>query len=363
VLPTIPIRSTVLAAAALVLAVVVVAYLLRRAGHRRSASMATTVATVLGLGWSAQGMYDTATTKYEQAPEVAAVLFVVFEVWIVSRMLRAHQFRADRRRRGKFVRAVWIGACLMALVVALGEGWAQAPGRLAIPLLVALAWYDDLTAGDDPAERPPTSLRLTPRRVGLALGILEPGERDIRTVDRDRLRDRMTKLGFRQRYGWLWIAQLTGRRRRLAWLASQATTEDLREVTDRLSRSIAVYRSLDEWDLIGDEPAVVAGFARPIGPMLAAIPPQPAPEVHPVPEPQPEPEIVQPERPAPPAPDRETEREMAREIYRKSVRAGKPFSQRALAVAVDKSQPWARDRIAEVLAESNGHAPEPTPVP
>jgi hypothetical protein len=218
------------------LALIALALTLRRLRRYEAATVVTTLSTLLGLAWSAQGMWDTAVHHYRQDVLVASVLFVVFESMMLARMLKARQFRADLRRRAKHVRAVWLIACVMALVVALGEGWAQAPARLAIPLLVAYGWWTDLTADDDPDEKLKTSLRWTPRRFALAIGMLEPEARDARTLDRDRLRDRLTRLAFRHHHGATWLNDLLRRSSRLSRLKTLADDGDLHEVRTRLAR-------------------------------------------------------------------------------------------------------------------------------
>lgn len=212
------------------------AFLLRKAARRDLAGLVTGVATLLGLAWSAQGMWDTAVHHYGQDVLVASVLFVVFESMMVARMLKARKYRADRARRARHVRAVWLIACVMAVVVALGEGWAQAPARLAIPLLVAYGWHTDLIAADDPNEHLATSWRWTPRRLGLALGLLEPGARDAQQIDRDSLRDRMTKLAFRIHHAPAWLNDTLRRPVRLSRLKTLADDTDLTEVRRRLAR-------------------------------------------------------------------------------------------------------------------------------
>lgn len=218
------------------IALTLLALLARRIGRHNLAGRVTAVAAALGLGWSAQGMWDTAVHHYHQDVIVASVLFAVFEAMLIAKMLRAHQYRTDLVRRAKPVRAVWTIATVMGLVVALGEGWAQAPARLAIPLLVAYGWYTDLTADDDPATALATSWRWTPRRLGLALGLLEPGARDARTIDRDRLRDRLTRMAFRIHHAPAWLNDALRRPIRLAKLKTLADDADLSVVRTRLAR-------------------------------------------------------------------------------------------------------------------------------
>lgn len=264
----------VLTSAALVLALTlyVAAWLLRKKGRDKLARRVTAAATLLGLAWSAQGMWDTAVHHYHQDVVVASVLFVIFEATLAARMLKAHQYRTDYVRRPRHVRAVWVVASVMALVVALGEGPEQAPARLAIPLLVAYGWYVDLTADDDPKDRPRTALRWTSRRLALWAGILEPGERDAQTIDRDRLRDRMTRLAFRKEHGAPLLNDVLHRGTRLARLQTLADEKDVTEVRARLARS--------KVDLMTE--------------------PEPVPEeTHPVMPPQPKPrKIVYPAKPA-----------------------------------------------------------------
>jgi hypothetical protein len=219
-----------------VITLTILAFLLRKLARNDLAGLVTGLATLLGLAWSAQGMWDTAVHHYKQDVLVASVLFVVFESMMLARMLKARQYRTDLKRRAKHVRAVWLIAVVMALVVALGEGWAQAPARLAIPLLVAYGWHTDLTAADDPDIKLETSWRWTPRRIGLALGLLEPGARDAVTVDRDNLRDRMTRLAFRIHHAPAWLNDALRRPTRLARLKTIADDTDLTAVRTRLAR-------------------------------------------------------------------------------------------------------------------------------
>lgn len=223
-------------AAALAL-LLTLAALLRRKGRSKLSRRLTIASTVLGMAWSAQGMWDTAVHRYDQTTMVASVLFVVFEVMMAARMLKAHEYRADFARRARHVRAVWVIASIMAFVVAAGEGWEQAPGRLAIPLLVAYGWYTDLTADDDPADKPRTTWRWTLTEALILIGAKERGARDGRAIDRDRLRSRMTRLAFRMEHGSRTLNDLFNRRTRLARLKTFADDDDIAEVRARLSRT------------------------------------------------------------------------------------------------------------------------------
>lgn len=265
----------------LIPAALLVLVVLRLRRSKRPDRRVTMLATVVGLGWSAQGMWDSAVHTYRVVPVLAAVLFFLFESFMVGNMLRAARYRDDRVRRSRPVRFVWLTAIVMGVIVALAEGASQAPLRLAVPLLVAGNWWIELIADDDPADRDATSWRWTPRRIGLALGLLEPGERDAVTIDRDRLTAKLTALRFRQAYGDARIGRATGRPRRIAKLGLLADDAIVAESTARLSRAARLL-----------------------------TPEQPAPESHPAPPEQPEPPIIVPiPKPEPkPAPPEDTPR-------------------------------------------------------
>jgi hypothetical protein len=264
------------------LAIVIGWRLIRFARGGRPDARVTLVATLIGLGWSAQGMWDTAVHHYSVAPILAAVLFLLFESFMVGNMLRAARYRTDRVRRARPVRFVWLTAVVMGVIVALAEGAGQAPLRLAVPLLVAGNWWIELVADDDPADKLSTSWKWTPRRLGLALGLLEPGAKDAVTIDRDRLTAKLTALRFRQRYGWTWLGDVTGRSRRIARLGLLADDAIVTESDLRLQRAAR---------LMGDEPVPPAD--QPAPESHPTMPEQPAPPARvpaPTPEPEPEPE-------------------------------------------------------------------------
>lgn len=264
-----------LAIVALLAGLTFLANRLRRWGQKNTASKVTTMATALGLMWSAQGMYDVATDPehYNMPGTLAAVAFAVFEGWVIGRMLRAAQHRHDPARRARFVRQVWLGGCVMATVVALGEGWAQAPARLAIPLLVVYGWCGDLMADDDPAAREETEWVWTWRKLGQSLGLLKRKNSDVRPAneaDRQDLLKRLIRLGYRDQIGAKWFGVATRRRHRLAALMAQADP-DLR-VQARIQVTVAV-----------------AAFNDGMRQIEATPEPPPAPDPVPAPRPHPQP--------------------------------------------------------------------------
>lgn len=264
---------------------------LRRWGRGRSvARVVTALATVLGMSWSAQGMWDATTGKTYAVPwQVASIIFIVFEAMLAAQMLKAHEYRGDLKRRARFIKGVWLIATIMGVIVAFGEGLGQAPLRLAVPLLVAFNWYMDLTADDDPDEKLATSWRWTAREVGLALGLLrftEADQRDATNAERKALTDRMARLAFAQVHGWQWAGILFHRDTRLAKLKLSADREMIAEVSARLALASTKFEI--------EEPAPTE--EKPAPETHPVMPPQPAPPIH-VPTPEPTPAAEPPRRP------------------------------------------------------------------
>jgi hypothetical protein len=230
--------AVLLVAVPAALALVVVFALTSEKKDRRVALIATTI----GLTWMAQGMWQAATTVYHVPALFAGVLFLLFETFMLSAMLRANRFRTDHERRARPVHFVWSLAVIGGTVVALAEGWHQAPLRFVVPLLVAWNWHLDLTGDDDPESQQPTSWRWTPRRLLLAIGALEPGARDAVTIDRERLTARMTMLSFRRARGDSRVSDLLRRDVRLAKLALSADDAIVADMHTRLARADGVLK-------------------------------------------------------------------------------------------------------------------------
>lgn len=270
---TVPVWLAASVAALILLAVA--ARLIHKLSRRRPDRWVDALSTIIGLGWSAEGMWETATERYHVKTVIAAVLFIVFESMMVSQMLRAYRYRLDRARRGRYVRAVWVIAVVMGVIVSLAEGWAQAPLRLAIPLLVAYSWWLGLTSDDDPRQRMVSSWRWTPRRIGLELGLLDEGAQDARAINRDRLTRRIRSLTFAERWGSVRAGLLLRRRIRLARLMLLADDAIVTDVNTSLARAARI---------------------------LDPEPEQPEPESHPVDDQPTEPIVVTPlPAPKPPA--------------------------------------------------------------
>lgn len=236
------------------IAVVVLLVLLVRAIRRGTAdTWAVAFSTLTALGFSAEGMYEVTREKLTELPiSVAAVLFLVGEAAMLASMVRAHRHfhrvnpvtGEPNRNLGKHGRFVWVIALTLGFVVSLNSSnVVEYAVRLSMPVLAAGMWWmgyaDDVTRTTGQA----TTWRWHPRRIAIALGIIEPGDGDLATVHRERHIRRMTALAHKLHTG---SARFASRRAaRLARLALAADADMVTEVSARVHRAHSVVTLTD----------------------------------------------------------------------------------------------------------------------
>jgi hypothetical protein len=227
--------------AALVVTVGLLVWVARRiravAKSDRPDKVLSRLAMLIGLGWSSEAVWEI-TGRIPQFPQhMRFLVFFVLEVVLVLSMIRADQNMREHRFPGRAGTTAWIVASVMGLVAAaVSHSLAEALLRAAIPLLLTLQWWDGLIGAG--ARRPDdaTSWRWTPRRLLLWLGAIEPGERDVETVHRERLVQQMTRLEFRRRHGS--EKQTERAARQLARLSLTADDEIVGAVRARVDRAM-----------------------------------------------------------------------------------------------------------------------------
>jgi hypothetical protein len=190
---------------------------------------------LVGLGWSSEAVWEL-TGRAGFPTSLRLLMFFVLESLLVLAMIRSRRAMREHGHPGRSGRTAWIVASAMALVAAaVADSFAEAVLRGLIPLLVTLAWWDGLLGEGVKRREDVSSWRWTPRRLLLALGAIEPGDRDVETVHRERLVQQMTKLEFRRRHG---SKRYTQRRAaRLARLSLSADDLVIAEVRERVERA------------------------------------------------------------------------------------------------------------------------------
>lgn len=193
------------------------------------------VAFATAFAWSAEGMFEVATQDLKLPILFAWVVFFLFEAQMLSSMLRANRHQREHGHPGRHGRAVWMIAAVAGVVVAAAaDSPVEVPLRFVVPLLAAHQWWLGLTADGITRDQGAVSWRWTPRRFLLWAGAIEPGERDIVQVDRERRIAEMTAVAHRLHHG---RERLRGwRAGRLRRLALEADDAMIAEVRARISR-------------------------------------------------------------------------------------------------------------------------------
>lgn len=263
-LPSLPVSPLTVGAAVTALLVVTIAWRkLRR--HQQPDKPLSRVAMLIGLGWASEAIWEL-TGRIDGMPTgVRLLIFTVLEVMLVISMMRAERHNREHGHPGRSGTTAWIIAAVMAAVAAgISSSLAEAGIRAAIPLLLTLQWWDGVVK--EGAERPAwvTSWRWTPRRLLLWLGAIEPGDRDVDTIHRERMTQQMARLEFARRHGsgrWWSPARAA---RKLARLSLSADDEMIGEVRARVDRA-------DWFDRAPAEPEPRTGEAA-TEPSAASIP-------------------------------------------------------------------------------------------
>ncbi len=225
----------------LILGLLTLIYLTRKAvkvaRSERPDDPLSNLGMLIGFGWSSEAVWIlTGPGGADLAMPIRITLFAILEVILGVFMIRAKRNVRETGRPGRAGLFAWLVAVGMSLVAV----WtASNPGeaflRLIVPLLLTSMWWDGLVGETGRRDAGLSSWRWTPRRLLLWLGALEPGERDVETVHRDRLTQQMTDLEFRRRAAsGKALARVT---RKLARLSLSADDEIIATVRERVNRA------------------------------------------------------------------------------------------------------------------------------
>lgn len=343
-------RAAILAVGALIVAMLLVLARVTRSQKGRSASL-TFAASVIALGFSAEGMWEVATGALHLAKWQAVLLFAFAEILMLSEANQARKKIADDRDPRRHIRAVWIIAVVAGL--AAGSHADNLSGqviRFFMPMAVAWQWSSRIKDDLPEVARQESSWIWTPRRLGVELGLLKPGSADdLSEVFRRRNVDRMVRLARLIDTGSTRL--VASREGQLRKLAEGATAQMLAEVRERHQRGA------DARALILDGPAhppaqpaaQPAQVVRAPEPELPRMPAQvQLPQVAQAPARRGQVVLRTPKEPvADPSAD---EREAALERAVARVRGGE--SNRAAARAEGVPESTVRDR----MKQTNGHS-------
>lgn len=236
------ITPAVVVPAGAVIALIVIGLIWRSLRKQKPDRIAVGVAVLLASSFSAQGMYEVATTRLHLPWYLASGLFVVAEAAMLASAVRAHRHwaatrgKADPGSLGPHQTFIWTIAGFAGLIVSLTAR--SAPEyllRLLMPMLVAGLWRMGYVSPKTKRRAADAiSFAWSPRRIGIRLGIIEPGDEDLVQINAERHIRRLTTHAHAVHHGlaalrW-WHA---GRLRKLTLLS---TDEMVAEVQARVTR-------------------------------------------------------------------------------------------------------------------------------
>jgi hypothetical protein len=233
----------------------------RIAKSERPDDALSNVAMLIGFGWSSEAVWlVTGPGGADLLTPIRIALFAVFEVILIVFMIRSKRNMRILGRPGRAGRIAWLVATGMSLVaVWTAHNAGEAFLRLLVPILLTAMWWDGLVGEGVKRREDATTIRWTPRRALLALGAIEPGERDVETVHRERLTQQMTQLEFRRRHGGEWRKKWAARR--LARLSLTADDEMISEVRQRVDRASWFEPTQDQPAEIASRQSITVGAA------------------------------------------------------------------------------------------------------
>lgn len=225
--------------AGLLLAVILLLWTARKvrkvAKSERPDDALSNVVMLIGLGWSSEVVWEITRYRLHFPLGLTLLLLFVFESLLTLTMIRAKRHMREFGWPGRFGTTAWtIAACMALVALAASHSLAEAVLRMVIPLLVVKQWWDGLVGGANKRPADATAWRWTPRRLLLAVGAIEPGERDVHTVHRERLTQQMTTLYHRINHGSARLqSRRTARLARLSLTADDAIIAEVRRRGDR----------------------------------------------------------------------------------------------------------------------------------
>jgi hypothetical protein len=171
------------------------------ARHERPDDILANVAMFLGLGWSAEAVWELTGSDGADFPTgLRIALFAFGEVILLISMTRTKRSVREDGRAGRAGQTVWIISSAMAVI---GTFAADSAGegilRALVPLGLTLTWWQGVVPERAQRDAGAVTSRVTARRIGLWLRLIEPGENDVETVHRERLTQQLTRLEFKRR--------------------------------------------------------------------------------------------------------------------------------------------------------------------
>lgn len=200
--------SNILLVATLALVAVTVVYTALRirkiAKSEKPDEPMSNLGMLIGLGWSSEAVWVlTGENGADLVLPLRILMFAIVELILGVFMIRAKRNMKESGNPGKsgvYARVVAGGMSMIAVGTA--HNFSEGVFRLLIPVLLILMWWDGLVGETELSDNDEGgTFNWTPRKILIRLGAITPGSKDVKTVHRDQLIQRMTDLYYVSQHG------------------------------------------------------------------------------------------------------------------------------------------------------------------
>lgn len=227
--------------------------LVRVARSRQRDRWVSALTALVVLAWTSEGLWEVARFTLGLPLGFAVMTFFVYEAMMLTCALQAERHRKLHPSPGPAGRYVWVLASITATVVALNaETLVEALLRFTLPLAAAGLWWVGITAEreDDPGEvkqlreaersRREAIWAVSWRRPLVAVGVMRPGVQTLSDAERERRIRQMVTAADRLQSARPGSRRADRALRRLRRLARLASANDIATVRARVARTARI---------------------------------------------------------------------------------------------------------------------------
>lgn len=266
----------------------------RFARTANKSKIVSTVAAIVVMAWTSEGLLAVAIRKFELPVGFAAMTFFVFEAMMLAAALKSEEHRREKGTPGAAGGYVFVIAAMSGMVASFGaHNVGEVVLRVILPPLSVGLWWIFLVAerpGDKPewkaerekrADEQDARWAVTPRTILVAIGLMKPGKVTITEAQRQRRVARLTNLGYALHVWPVWTPPYWWAKVRLGRVGKHVDDPMVDEAVVRVVRAAGLVERIE---------AAAAGSS-------AVVVPEPDAEVEPPTTPE-VPVAEQPEVPA-----------------------------------------------------------------
>ncbi len=240
------------------LTILVVFLLWRFIRTSNKSKLVSTLAAVVVMAWTSEGLLAVAVRKFDLPVGFAAMTFFVFEAMMLAAALKSEEQRKEKGTPGAAGGYVFVIAFVSGVVASFGaHNVGEVVLRVILPPLSVGLWWVFLVAerpGDKAewkAERGARAAEqdarwtLTPRTVLVAVGLMKPGQVTITEAQRQRRVARVTDLGYALHVWPAWTPPYWWAKARLGRVGKHVDDPMVDEAEARVIRAAGLVKRIE----------------------------------------------------------------------------------------------------------------------